>query len=144
MPLVPGALIATAALKVPGLATNGTGFTVTNKSPGKLPAAVLTLSQDIPLLVIGVAVKLVTVELELDSETVCDVATVLPLAKTKLREFGPAEMGLGPPVEFVLSVTGTDRVVVPDWTLIKPTSTPVVVGAPAPMEAVTTKGVAPD
>jgi hypothetical protein len=92
----------------------------------------------------GVAVKLVTVELELDSETVCDVATVLPFAKTKLREFGLDEMGLAPPVEFVLSVTGTDRVVVPDWTLIKPTSTPVVVGAPAPMEAVTIKGVVPD
>jgi hypothetical protein len=98
---------------------------VTDKSPGKLPAAVLTLSQEIPLLVIGVAVKLVTIELELDSETVCDVATVLPLAKTKLRELGLAEMGLAPPVEFVLSVTGTDKVVDPDWVLtmlIKPTS----------------------
>ena len=69
----------------------------------------LTLSQEMPLLVIGVAVKFVTLELELDRETLCDVAAVLPLAKTKLSELGFAEIGLAPPVEFALSVTGTDK-----------------------------------
>src|SRR5208282_2724211 len=102
-PLVPGALMATAALKVPGVATRFTGFTVTCKLPGKLAAVGLTLSQGEPLLVIGVAVKLVTLELELDRETVCVLAAVLPLGKMKLSELGFAEIGLGPPVEFALS-----------------------------------------
>ena len=61
----------------------------------------------------------------------------------KLSELGFAEIGLVPPVEFALSVTGTDRFVVPERILIKPTSTPEV-GAPAPMETVTTNGVEPD
>ena len=90
--------MATAALKVPGLATNGTGFTVTCNCPASCRRRGLTLSQEVPLLVIGVAVKFVTVELELDRETVCDAAAVLPVAKTKLSEFGLDEIGLDPPV----------------------------------------------
>jgi hypothetical protein len=68
---------------------------------------------------------------------------VAPLAKTKLSELGLDEIGLVPPVEFALSVTGTDRLSVPERTLIKPTSTPEV-GAPAPMDTVSTSGVEPD
>jgi hypothetical protein len=69
IPFVPGALMATAALNVPGLVSKDTGFTDTCKVPGKLPAVGLTLSQGVPLLVIAVAVKFVTLELELDSCT---------------------------------------------------------------------------
>ena len=89
---------------------------------------------------IGVAVKVVTLELELDRETLWVAAAVLPWVKTKLSELGFAEIGLGPPVEFALSVTGTDSAVVPERILMKPTSTPEV-GAPAPMETVRTAGV---
>src|SRR5271156_1300873 len=94
MPLVPGAFIATAASNVPGLLSRETGFTVTSKLPGKPPAVGLTVSQLLPVLVIAFAVKLAILELELDRETVCIVAVVLPCAKTKLSEFGFAEIGL--------------------------------------------------
>ena len=67
MPFVPGALTATAALNVPGLDSKFTGFTDTCKVPGKLPAMGLTLSTGLPPLLIAVAVKFVTLELELDS-----------------------------------------------------------------------------
>ena len=70
MPFVPGALMATAALNVPGFASSATGFTLTCRSLGKLPAAGLTLSQETPLLVIVVAVKFVTLELDVDNITV--------------------------------------------------------------------------
>jgi hypothetical protein len=146
VPLVPGELIATAPLYVPGFAASGEGFTVTCRVSGKLPAIGLTLSQDSPLLVIGLAVKLVTLELELERLTVCDAAVVLLAGKTKLSEFGLAEMGPGAPLEFAFKVTGTERDVAGEVDvevmLIKPTSTPEV-GAPAPIETVTTKGVAP-
>jgi len=141
MPFVPGALMATAALNVPGLAGKFTGFTVTCKLPGRLPAVGLTLSQGVPLLVMGVAVKFVTLELELDRATVSDAGAVLPAAKTKLSELGFPEIGLAVPLEFALSVTGMDRVVEPETMLMKPTSVPEV-GAPAPMETVRTAGVA--
>ena len=65
---------------------------------------------------------------------------MLPGEKTKLSEFGLADIGLGTPVELALSVTGMDSVVVPERTFIKPTSTPEV-GAPAPIETVRTAGV---
>jgi hypothetical protein len=65
------------------------------------------------------------------------------LAKTKLSELGLDEIGLVPPVESALSVTGTEKLSVPERILIKPTSTPEV-GAPAPMDTVTTRGVVPD
>jgi hypothetical protein len=143
MPFVPGALMATAALNVPGLLPRATGFTVTWRLAGKLPAVGLTLSQDVPEFVIGVAVKFVTLELELERATVCDVAAVLPAAKMKLSEFGFAEIGLDPPLEAAFNVTGIERAAVPEVTLIKPTSTPEV-GAPVPIETVRTKGVTPD
>jgi hypothetical protein len=142
MPFVPGALIATAALKVPGLPPNATGFTVTCKVPGKLPAVGLTLSQGGPLAVMGVAVKFVMLELELDSDTVCEVAEESPAGKTKLREFGLALMEPDGPVEFAFNVTGIEKFVVVEVTLMKPTSIPDV-GAPAPTETVTNRGVVP-
>ena len=135
--------MATAAVNVPGLESKDMGFTDTCKVPGKLPAPGLTLSHGVPLLVIGVAVKFVTLELELDSDTFWDSAAELPGAKTKLSELGFAVIGLTPPVEFALSVTGTEKLVVPERILIKPTSTPEV-GAPAPIETVSTVGVEPD
>jgi hypothetical protein len=81
----------------------------------------------------------VILELELDSVTFCDTDDVLSGAKIKLSEFGFAEIGLDP-VEFAFSVTGNDKVVVPEATLIKPTSTPLV-GAPVPIETVRIAGV---
>lgn len=102
----------------------------------------LTLNQGVPLFVIGVAVKLVTLELELDRLIVCDAALVSPGGKMKLSEFRFADIALDPPFEFALRVTGIERLVVPERTLIKPTSTPEV-GAPAPIEAVITTGVIP-
>jgi hypothetical protein len=90
--------------------------------------------------VIGVAVKFVTLELELERITVCDIAAVLPSVITKLSELGLAEMALGMPVEFTFSVTGMDRVAVPEKTLMKPTVTPEA-GAPDPIETVRTAGV---
>jgi hypothetical protein len=142
MPLVPGALIATDALNVPGLPPSAAGFTVTSRVVGKLPAVGLTLSQDVPVLVNGVAVKLVTLGLELERVTLWDVAAEVPDGKTKLSEFGFAEIGLDVPVEFAFNVTGMEVVREPEVTLTKPTSTPEV-GAPAPMETVRTKGVLP-
>jgi len=94
------------------------------------------------LFVIGVAVKLVTLELELDKLIVCDAALVSPGGKTKLREFRFPDIGLEPPLEFALRVTGIEKFVEPERTLIKPTSTPEV-GAPAPIDAVITTGVVP-
>src|ERR1700677_1457635 len=120
MPLVPGALMATAALKVPGF--KPTGFTITCRLPGKLPAMGLTLSQALPVLSLtAAAVKFVTLEFELDRLMVCDVAAVLPDGTTKLNEFGFAEIGLDTPPEFAFSVTGTDRFTPPEEMLTKPT-----------------------
>lgn len=65
-----------------------------------------------------------------------------PFGKMKLSELGLDEIGLVPPVEPALSVTGTDRLDVPERIFIKPTSTPEV-GAPAPMDTVSTNGVEP-
>ena len=57
MPLVPGALMATTASKVPGgLLSKSMGFTVTCTLPGKGPAVGLTLIQGVPLLLVAVAV----------------------------------------------------------------------------------------
>ena len=143
MPLVPGALMATAALNVPGLDTSDTGFTVTCKFPGRLPAGGVTLSQDPPLLVIAVALKFDTLEAELASATVCEAAAVAPGAKTKLSELGVAEIGLVTPFPLAFRVTGMDCVVVPDVMLINPTSTPDA-GALAPTDTVRRSGVEPD
>src|ERR1700733_2912882 len=120
IPFVPAALIATAALNVPGVLNRVTGFTVTCTVPGKLPALGLTLSQELPLLVIGVAVKLVTLELELDRLTVCVAALVSPAGNTKLNEFKVADIGLEPPLEFALRVTGIESLLLPETTLINP------------------------
>src|ERR1700678_74820 len=140
MPLVPGALTAMAASNVPGLLIKVTGLTFTWNVPGKLPAVGVTVSQVAPLLVIGVAVKLVKLEVELERDTVWDCDAVLPDGKTKLSELGLAETGLGTPFALALRVTGMDKVVAPDTTLIKPTATPEV-GAPEPMETVRIAGV---
>src|SRR5277367_6248753 len=140
IPFVPGALIATAALNVPGLDSKFTGFADTCRLPGKPPATGLTLTTGLPPLLMAVAVKFVTFELELDSDTFWVCAAVEPFGKTKLREFGFADRGLAPPVEFTFSVTGTESALGPEKILIKPTSTPEV-GTPAPMVTVRTLGV---
>jgi hypothetical protein len=69
MPVVPGALIATAALNVPA-PPNADGFTVTCRFPGRLPEAGFNVSQLAPLLVVPVAEKLVSRLLLLERLTV--------------------------------------------------------------------------
>lgn len=142
MPLVPGALIATAASNVPGLLPSVAGFTVTRRVAGKLPAVGLTLSQDdVLVLVVVVAVKLVTLGLELVRVTLWVAAAEVPAGKTKLSEFGFAVIELDRPV-FAFKETGMEIVLDAEVTLTKPTLTPEV-GAPAPMETARTKGVVP-
>jgi hypothetical protein len=64
MPFVPGALIAMAPVKGPGVAGNAVGFTVTCRPPARVPDCGFTVSQPPPSLVRGVAVKVVTLPLE--------------------------------------------------------------------------------
>lgn len=107
VPVVPGALMATAAsnMPVPGSAV---GFTVTWNDPGTEPESGFTVSQFPLLLVLPVAVKVVTLELLLETETVWLEATVLPAGNVKLKEFGFAVSEVVP-VEFALNVTGIVR-----------------------------------
>jgi hypothetical protein len=104
VPVVPGALIATAALNVPGL-PRSVGLTVTWKELGTDPETGLIVSQFAPLLVVPVAVNVVTLELLLDTETFCVAAMVLFGGNVKLNEFGSAVRGLVPP-ELAFRVTG--------------------------------------
>jgi len=114
--------------------------------PGKLPYVGATLTEKGVLLsLIAVAVKFVTLELELESVTVWLVAVLLG-GNTKLSEFGLAERGLVAPLALAFSVTGICKLCgVPPAvdTLMKPTSVPNV-GAPAPIETLSTSGVVPD
>lgn len=108
MPFDPGALIATAALKVP--AWRLVGFTVTCRVAGRLlPEAGDTVSQFPLLLTTGVAVNEVMLELLLDTVTFCVTGTVLLAAKLKLSDEGVVESGLGPPTELALNTTATYR-----------------------------------
>jgi hypothetical protein len=143
IPVVPGALIATAPLKMPA-PPSAAGFTVTWNELGRPPEAGKTDSQFPPPFVIAVAVKAFTDTLLLDAVTVCDAGTVLFAAKLKLSELGLAVSGLLAPDEFTFSVTGTVTEDGPGpRTLMNPVSVPEV-GAPAPMETVSVSGVAPE
>ena len=68
MPVVPGALIAIAPVKGPGVAGRAVGFTVTCRPPARVPDCGFTVSHPPPSLVRGVAVNVVTLELLLASE----------------------------------------------------------------------------
>jgi hypothetical protein len=107
VPVVPGALMATAALNVPAL-PSAMGLTVTWNEPGTDPETGLTVSQFVPLLVVPVAVNVVMLELLLETETFCVAATVLFGGNVKLNEFGLAVRGLAP-TELAFRVTGTLR-----------------------------------
>jgi len=96
MPLVPGALMATAPLNGPPVAGRAVGFTVTCNPPEMLPDWGFTVSQFPPSAVLGVAEKVVSLELLLESVTDCVDGTVLVTANGKLKEFGFAERGLDP------------------------------------------------
>jgi hypothetical protein len=101
--VVPGALMATAALYVPAL-PSAMGLTVTWNEPGTDPKTGLTVSQFAPLLVVPVAVKVVMLELLLETEAFCVAARVLFGGNVKLNEFGLAVSGLVPP-ELAFRVT---------------------------------------
>lgn len=107
VPVVPGALIAIAALNVPALGS-AAGFTVTWKELGTVPKAGLMVSQLAPLLVVPVAVKLLTLGLLLETETFCVVAIVLFGGNVKLNELG-VELSGPAPVELAFRVTGMLR-----------------------------------
>jgi len=107
VPVVPGALIAIAALNVPAL-PSALGLTVTWNEPGREPNAGLMVSQFPPLLVVPVAVNVLRLELLLETETFWVAATVLFGGNMKLNEFGFAVSGLVPD-ELAFSVTGMLR-----------------------------------
>lgn len=107
MPVVPGALIATAASNIP-VPDNAVGLTVTWNEPGTEPDCGFTVSQFPLLLVLPVAVNVVTLELLLETETVWVEATVLLAGKVKLSELGLAVSEVVP-VEFAFRVTGMVR-----------------------------------
>jgi hypothetical protein len=69
MPFVPGALIAIAPLNGPGVDGSAVGFTVTSRPPERVPEGGFTVSQFPPSAVLAVAVKVVTLELLLESDT---------------------------------------------------------------------------
>jgi hypothetical protein len=99
------------------------------------------VSQLPPLLVIGAAVNVVTLELLLESVTACVTGSTLLACKLKLSEVGLVVKGLEV-VELALRTTGTDKNDPADEMLMKPTSVPEV-GAPAPIETVRESGVFP-
>jgi hypothetical protein len=115
-------------------------FTLTCRLLGKFPAVGLTLSHETLLLVNVLAVKLLTLELLLETATLWVCVSVVPAVNTKLSELGFAEIVLGDPVEFAFSVTGIERLLVPEMILINPTDVPDV-GALAPIETVRIAGV---
>jgi hypothetical protein len=108
---------------------------------GRLPEEGATVSQFPPLLVTGVVVNEVIAALLLETVTSWVTGTVLLAAKTKLKEFGLAEIGLIPPVELGLNTTGTERKDPAELILMNPTS--VAVGAAEPIDTDSTIGVVP-
>src|ERR1700692_1313019 len=139
IPFDPGALIATAAAKLPAWSPDG--YTVTISVLGRPPEVGVTVSQFPPLLVTGEAVNEVMLELLLDTCTLCVAGTVLLAAKLKLSEFGLVEIGLIPPEEPGLNTTGIERNPPADVMLINPTS--VAVGAAEPIDTDSVAGVTP-
>jgi hypothetical protein len=121
MPLVPGALMATTPLNGPKLvAGNAVGFTVTSSPPEMLPDWGFTVSQLPPSAVLAVAVKVVVLELLLESVTDWLDGTVLFTENGKLREFGFAESGLTPAT--VSSSARTEREALVALMFMKPSS----------------------
>jgi hypothetical protein len=120
MPVVPGALIAMAPVKGPGVAGSAVGFTVTWRPPARVPDCGFTVSQPPPSLVRGVAVNVVTLELLLESVTDCVAGTVLFTENRKLSELGLAEIELVP--GNVLSSARTERDAPVAFMLMKPSS----------------------
>ena len=96
IPFVPGALIAIAPLNGPGVEGSAVGFTVTSRPPERVPEGGFTVSQLPPSAVLAVAVKVVRLELLLESATESVAGTVLLAANGKLKEFGFAERPLAP------------------------------------------------
>jgi hypothetical protein len=88
-----------------------------------------------------VAVKVVMLEVLLETETDCVVGAALFAGNVKLSELGMADKGLDPG-EFALSVTGMIRDPAVEVTLMKPALVPEV-GAPDPIETVSDSGVTP-
>lgn len=140
MPVVPGALIATAALNVPA-PPSAVGLTLTWNDPGTAPEVGFTVNQFALLLVLPVAVNAVMLGLLLETFTVWVSNTLLPGTNVKLTEFGLAESGLVP-VELALRVTGMLRDPEEEMTLMKPALVPDV-GAPEPTETIKDSGVTP-
>jgi hypothetical protein len=141
IPVVPGALMAMAALKVPPPCSVA-GFTVTCSVLGRPPEEGDTVSQFPPLLATGVAVNEVMLELVLASATFWVTDTVLFAAKLKLSEAGFVVIGLMPPAELALNCTGTVRNPPVVLMLMNPTSVPEV-GAPDPIDTDNVIGVTP-
>lgn len=139
MPFEPGALMATAALKVP--ACRLVGFTVTCRVAGREPEEGETVSQFPLLLTTGVAVNEVVPAL-LDTVTFWVTGTVLLAEKLKLKEVGLVERGLGPPTALVLNWTGTETNDPAELILIKPTSVPEA-GTVEPSETDNVVGLTP-
>lgn len=141
IPVVPGALMAMAALKVPE-PCSAPGLTVTWSVLGRLPDAGVTVSQFPPLLVTGVAVNEVALELLLETVRGCVAGTVLLAPKLKLSDVGLVNSGLGPPEGAGLNCTATDTNPAEELILINPTSL-LEEGAPGPTETETVSGVTP-
>jgi len=120
IPVVPGALIAIAALNGPDPA-RAVGFAVTCIEPGKLPVVGVTVNQLPPLLVTALAVKEFTLPLLVESMTGVVCGTVLFAENVKLTEFGFADIELGPG-EFTFSSTRTARKPPPPLMFRKPLS----------------------
>jgi hypothetical protein len=120
MPAVPGALIAMAPVKGPGVAGSAVGFTVTCRPPARVPDCGFTVSHPPPSLVRAVAVNVVTLEPLLESAMDCVAGTVLLTENAKLSEFGVAERELVPGK--VLSSARTEREAPVAFMLMKPSS----------------------
>jgi hypothetical protein len=146
IPVVPGALMATTALNGPAPVSDP-GLTVTcswpeSGEPVRFPDTGDTVSQFPPSLVIGVAVKLVTLELLLETVIVFEMGSVGLAGKPKLSDVGFADRTLDAPDEFALRMIGTARNDPADEMLRNPTSVPDA-GALAPTETVSKSGVVP-
>jgi hypothetical protein len=120
MPVVPGALSATAPLNGPEAAGNAVGFTVTCRPLEMVPEGALTVSQFPPSAVLGVAVNVVMLELLLESVNDRVSGTVLFAVKVKLSELGLEVRGLDP--WEVSNSTRTEREAPPPVIFRKPSS----------------------
>src|SRR5690348_5991167 len=107
-PVVPGALIDIAPENGPLPAGKAAGLTETWRVFGKLPESGVTVSQFPVPLVKAEALKAVTLELLLVTETDCDTGNVAFAGKAKVNEFGFTTSGLVPPEELAFNITGIE------------------------------------